>query len=278
MRFHPAIAPPAGPGNEAWWFLFHGDRLLVETPGEAAGIPCWPDPPGRGVRPVRTQFLGTLDGRPCFSGELTGSAAPEGTEFRPLRSLLGILPDELFSLASRAFQVMDWDRNHQYCGTCGMRTAPVEGERAKACTRCGIQYFPRVTPVVIVAVVRDRKILLAHSRRFPAVFYSVLAGFVEAGETFEECLLREVREETGIEVGNLRYFGSQPWPFPHSLMVGFTAEYAGGELVPEEKEIVQAGWFGAGEVPRLQIPRHGTIARDLIEWFLAKYGDGGEGG
>jgi NAD+ diphosphatase len=260
------------------WFLFHGDRLLLETRGEAAGVPFWPDPAGRGVRPVRRQYLGTLDGRPCFSGELDGSAAPEATEFRPLRSLLGILPEELFSLAGRAFQVMDWDRTHQYCGICGMRTEPVEGERAKACTRCGIQFFPRVTPAVIVAVVRDRKLLLAHARRFPAVFYSVLAGFVEAGETFEECVSREVREEAGIEVGNPRYFGSQPWPFPHSLMVGFTAEYAGGELVLEEKEIVQAGWFGPEEVPRLQIPRQGTIARELIEWFLAKYGDAGERG
>jgi NAD+ diphosphatase len=278
MRFLSAVVPPPGSGGEAWWFLFHGDRLLVETRGEDVGVPFWSDPAGRLAPPVRTQFLGTLDGRPCFSGELDRPAAPAGTEFRPLRSLLGILPEDLFSLAGRAFQIMHWDRTHQYCGMCGMRTEPVEGERAKGCARCGIQFFPRVTPAVIVAVVRDRKILLAHARRSPAVFYSVLAGFVEAGETFEECVRREVREETGIEVGNIRYFGSQPWPFPHAMMVGFTAEYAGGDLVLEEKEIVQAGWFGPDEVPRLQIPRHGTIARELIGWFLAKCGDGGKRG
>jgi len=268
MRFLPAVVPPPGLGSEAWWFLYHGDRLLVETRGEAAGIPFWSDPAGRGVRTVRAQYLGTLDGRPCFSGELDGPAAPEGAGFRPLRSLLGILPDELFSLAGRAFQVVDWDRTHQYCGICGMRTEPVEGERAKGCARCGIQFFPRVAPAVIVAVVRDRKILLAQARRFPSAFYSVLAGFVEPGETFEECVRREVREEVGIEVTNLRYFGSQPWPFPHQLMVGFTAEHAGGDLAIEEKEIIRAGWFDADEIARLEVPRHGTIARRLIEWFL----------
>ncbi len=272
MRFCPAIVQSRGPATEAWWFLFHGDRLLVDTTGETEQIPRWNDPAEREVRPVRTQYLGTMDGVPCFSGELAAAVAPDGAAFRPLRSLLGVLSDELFSLAGRAFQVMDWDRSHRYCGSCGRPTEPAEGERAKICPRCGIQFFPRVTPAVIVAVVRGRKILLAHARRFPTVFYSILAGFVEPGETFEECIAREVREETGIEVANLRYFGSQPWPFPHSLMVGFTAEYAGGELVLEEKELVEAGWFGAEEVRQLQIPRRGTIARQLIDWFLETQG------
>jgi len=278
MHILPQIAPPAGSDGDAWWFLFHDDRLLLEVAGAAAGIPRGPVPSGRGVSPVRRQYLGTLDDVPCFEGELVGPEAPEGTVLRPLRSLLGVLPEELFSLAGRAFQIMEWDRNHQYCGRCGMPTEPMDGERAKACTACGLQFFPRVTPAVIVAVVRGGKLLLAHARRFPTVFYSVLAGFVESGETFEECVAREVREETGIEVANLRYFGSQPWPFPHSLMVGFIAEYAGGELSLEEKEIVQAGWFGPDEVARLQIPRHGTIARELIEWFLAGHGDDGRAG
>ena len=270
MLFLPGVVPPPTLSDNAWWFLFHGDRLLAEARGAEVAIPRWASAEDAGLSPVRTQFLGTLDGAPCYSGELAGEVGPEGTSFRALRPLLGVLPEEMFSLAGRAFQVMDWDRTHQYCGKCGGRTDPLEGERGRACAGCGLHFFPRVTPAVIVAVVKDGKILLAQSSRFPAAFYSVLAGFVEPGETFEECVRREIREEVGIEVENLRYFGSQPWPFPHSLMVGFTALFAGGDLVLEEKEIVRAGWFDPEEVLRLRIPPHGTIARRLIDRFLAE--------
>jgi NAD+ diphosphatase len=268
VQFLPAVTPPPVTTYEAWWFLFHGDRLLVETCGDAVAVPRGQLPGVRGLRPMRTQYLGTLDGVPCYSGELAEPTEPEGTTFRGLRSLLGALPDPLFSLAGRAYQIVDWERTHLYCGKCGGPTQPLDGERARTCPGCGMHFFPRVAPAVIVAVVRDRKILLAQARRFPSAFYSVLAGFVEPGETFEECVRREVREEVGIEVTNLRYFGSQPWPFPHQLMVGFTAEHAGGDLAIEEKEILRAGWFDADEIARLEVPRHGTIARRLIEWFL----------
>lgn len=269
MPFIPAVVPPASMDRPAWWFLFHEDRLLVEVRGGSVSIPRCAGLPDGVPRPVRTQYLGALDDDPCFSGELAGPDAPDGMALRPLRPLLGALPDPLFALAGRAFQVMDWDRSHRYCGKCGGPTEPAQGERAKACPRCGIHFFPRVAPAVIVAVVRDRKLLLARARRFSTTMVSVLAGFVEPGETFEECVRREVREEAGIEVANLRYFGSQPWPFPHSLMVAFTAEYAGGDLVLDEKEIVEAGWFGPGEISGLRIPVRGTIARELIDWFLA---------
>jgi NAD+ diphosphatase len=270
VHFIPAVTAPPETNRKAWWFLFHGDRLMVETCGEEVTVPHGLLPGTGGLQPIRVQYLGTLDGVPCYGGELAEPVEADGTTFRGLRSLLGALPDPLFSLAGRAYQVVDWERTNQYCGKCGGLTEPLDGERARSCPGCGIHFFPRVTPAVIVAVVRDRKILLAHAHRFPSAFYSVLAGFVEPGESFEECVRREVREEVGIEVTNLRYFGSQPWPFPHSLMVGFTAEHAEGELAIEEKEIVHAGWFGADEIPRLQVPRHGTIARRLIEWFLAR--------
>ncbi|MGE5284784.1 MAG: NAD(+) diphosphatase [Actinomycetota bacterium] len=269
MLFLPAVVPPSPLFDNAWWFLFHGDLLLVQVRGADVAIPRWASTEEAGLLPVRTQFLGSLDGVPCYSGELAGEVGPEGTSFQALRPLLRVLPEEIFSLAGRAYQVMDWDRTHQYCGKCGGRTDPLEGERGRSCPACGLHFFPRVTPAIIVAVVRDGKILLAQSTRFPAAFYSVLAGFVEPGETFEECVRREIREEVGIEVESLRYFGSQPWPFPHSLMVGFTASFAGGDLVLEEKEIVRAGWFGPEEVRRLRIPHHGTIARRMIDRFLA---------
>lgn len=270
MRFEPAINPPQEPCPEALWCLFHGDRLLLSVRGESVSIPTFRNPDTLGLQPVRSQYLGTLDGVPCFSGEAAGPSAPDDMAWRPLRPLLGVLSDDLFSLAGRAFQIMDWDRTTQFCGRCGKPTTPVPGERAKACPDCGSHFYPRINPAVIVAVVRDHRLLLAQARRFPNAFHSVLAGFVEPGETLEECLRREVREEVGIEVANLRYFGSQPWPFPGQLMVGFTAEYAGGELVLEEKEIASAAWFTPEEIATLNIPRQETIARQLIGWFLGR--------
>ena len=141
------------------------------------------------------------------------------------------------------------------------------GERALQCTACGYLSYPRISPAVIVAVVRGKSILLARARRFPPGMYSVLAGFVEPGETLEECVVREVREETGVEVKNIRYFASQPWPFPHSLMVAFTAEHASGEIRVDPEEIVDAGWYTVENFPHVPDPM--TVARRLIDWFAA---------
>jgi NAD+ diphosphatase len=268
MRFVPAIDPPHVPCPGAYWCLFHGDRLLVALAGDVPSIPRISAPSDLGLTAVRTQYLGTLDSVPCFSGEVVEAADPPGTEWRPLRPLLGAFDDETFALAGRAFQVMDWARTSRYCGRCGTATVPVPGERATACESCGIHFFPRISPAVIVAIVRDDRLLLATAKRFPNAFHSVLAGFVEPGETLEGCIAREVREEVGIEVTDIRYFGSQPWPFPGQLMIGFTARHAGGEIVPEEKEIVSAGWFTREEAATMNLPRPQSISRQLIGWFL----------
>jgi NAD+ diphosphatase len=142
-------------------------------------------------------------------------------------------------------------------------------ERAKTCPACGLNSYPRLSPAVIVAVVKDDKLLLATSPRFRSSFWSVLAGFVEPGETLEDCVVREVEEEVGITVRNVRYFGSQPWPFPDSLMLGFTAEYAKGEIKTDGMEIVEADWFGADNLPN--VPPSVSIARRLIDWFVENY-------
>ena len=222
-----------------------------------------------GLEAVRLHFLGSLDGEACYAAEVAEDTdPPAGMVFSGLRNLFDSLDDTLYRLAVVAVQVVDWDRLHQFCGRCGERTDYKEGVRAKECGRCGLISFPRLSPAVIVAVERGKKLLLARANRFPTQFYSVLAGFVEPGETLEEAVAREVKEEVGIEVTNIRYFGSQPWPFPDSLMIGFTAQYAGGEICIDRTEIVDAGWFEADELPSL--PGKISIARRLIDWFVEK--------
>jgi NAD+ diphosphatase len=189
-------------------------------------------------------------------------------DFKDLRQVYGLLEEDLFVLGGRAVQIVEWDRTHQYCGRCGSRTHTKETERAKVCPQCGLHNFPRLSPAIIVAVERGDEILLARSAHFPQGMFSVLAGFVEPGETIEECVVREVKEEVGITVGNIRYFGSQPWPFPHSLMLGFTAEYVAGELKLDPTEIAEAGWFRADALP--SIPGRISIAGRLIKWFVEK--------
>ncbi len=160
---------------------------------------------------------------------------------------------------------MEWDLSHRFCGRCGAATVLKEGEQARECPACRSLSYPRISPAVIVAVVRGDRILLARAARSPPGLYSVLAGYVEPGETLEECVRREVREETGIEVANLRYFASQPWPFPHSLMIAFTAEHASGEIAVDGVEILDAGWYRADGLPGIPGPM--TVARRLIDWF-----------
>ncbi len=177
-------------------------------------------------------------------------------------------------IAGRAIQLVAFDRTNQFCGQCGSRTVDQEHERAKRCPECGLIVYPRLSPAIIIAVTRRIEgrlhILLARNHRFPTGRFSVLAGYVEPGETLEECAAREVCEEVGIDLANIRYFGSQPWPFPNSLMIGFTAEYAGGEIKLEESELADARWFPADELPGMPPPF--TIARQLIDWFVQEAG------
>jgi NAD+ diphosphatase len=203
----------------------------------------------------------------CLPEELVLS---DGYAWKGLRELFGQVDEDLVWVAGRAGQLVHWHRNHRFCGRCGSPTQDHAEERAKICPGCGLINHPRVSPAIIVAVVKDRQLLLAHSTRFPAKFYSVLAGFVEPGESLEECVQREVFEEVGVRVGNIRYFGSQPWPFPDSLMVAFTADYAGGEIRVDSVEIADAGWFSADGLPA--IPPRISIARKLIDWFVTAYG------
>jgi len=262
------------PGAEPEFFIFafRGDRLLVSAGGGGIPVPLAGSAGELGIREVFSREIGSFDGRRCLAvGVAPEAEAPEGVAFRDLRSLLGgdgAVDEAFFAMAGRAKQVVEWDRTHRFCGRDGAQTVEVEGETARRCPECGTSYYPRISPAVIVLVRRGDEALLARSPQFPKGMYSALAGFVEPGETLEGCVRREVGEEVGIEVGEVRYFASQPWPFPNSLMVGFFAEYAGGELEPDPAEIEDAGWFAADGLPG--IPPRPTIARALIEAFLAE--------
>ncbi|MCP4400876.1 MAG: NAD(+) diphosphatase [bacterium] len=268
MYFAPSVTAPEDLSLEAWWCIFQENRLLVNQREDSIDLPSARELAELGVEALRTQYLGTLDERPCYSAEVEANSVLNlpGFSWLDLRKLFYSLPEELFLLAGRAFQVMNWERTHQYCGQCGQLTQPSGHERARVCPQCGLTQYPRISPAIIVAISNGRSILLAHAPRFPEGLYSVLAGFVEAGETFEECVRREVQEEVGVEVTDIRYFGSQPWPFPHSLMVGFTAAYAGGEICVDREEILDAAWFQADNLPA--IPGPYSIARQLIDNFV----------
>lgn len=259
--FISGVAPPEEV-QSSLWFAFAGNKLLVRQVGNRYEIPTAID-----LVPIRTQYLGQLGDRSCFSAELAkDTIPPEGFALLGLRDLYGNLNEEEFAIAGRAVQIVEWDRTHQFCGHCATPMTQLPNERAKRCPKCGLVNYPRLSPAMIVLVSRDEEILLARAHRFPTGMYSVLAGFVEPGESLEETVVREVREEVGVEVKNIRYFGSQPWPFPNSLMIGFMAEYAGGSIALEEKEIADAKWFHKNSLP--PIPPRISIARKLIDAFV----------
>ena len=268
MQFKMSVKPDweVKEGN-AYFFVFNKDQLLLFFEENEYRLPGKRDLIALDLQDINRHYLGTLGENPCYAVDLSlGENIPGEASYTGLREVFGLIDEELFKVASHAYQILHWDRTHQFCSICSARTGYVSGERAKVCMECGSIYYPRIAPAVIVAVSKGNKLLLARNKRFKHNFYSVIAGFVEAGESLEECLVREVKEETGIEVKNITYFGSQSWPFPNSLMIGFTAEYAGGELNLDGKEIADAGWFSPESFP--QIPGPVSIARQLIDAFV----------
>jgi NAD+ diphosphatase len=256
-----AAALPAAPAALA--FAFAQAKLLVCGDERTPTVPLIGDLDRAGV-PGERHYLGRLDGIDCIAITLADDAQPPaGMQFAGLRSLFLRIPEPILATAARAFQVVEWDRTHRFCGRCGSRTQDKEGERAKLCPSCGYTAYPRISPAMMVLVTRGSELLLARANRFPGAMYSALAGFVESGESIEDCIHREVREEVGVEVGDLRYFASQSWSFPHSLMIAYTARYAGGELRPDPAEIADVRWFGVDALPDLPSPV--SIARRLID-------------
>jgi NAD+ diphosphatase len=268
-RFQPAPVAPEPPPAEALCFCVRGAEVLVFEVDGATAVPSLDELEQLGLA-SSLHYLGALDSTAYYAVPLDAEAEPPtGMTFHGLRPLAALLPEELFGIAGRAVQIVEWDDTHRFCGRCGTPTERAQNDRAKRCPACGLLAFPRVAPAVIVRVTRAEEILLGRNRRFPEPIYSVIAGFVEPGESLEDTVAREVHEEAGVEIRDVRYFGSQPWPFPHQLMVGFTAEYASGEIRIDEEELVHAAWFPRNDLPRL--PPGFSIARRLIDdWLRAE--------
>jgi len=252
-----------------WWFVLRGREVLLDADG---GIPCGASPLVPAVG--RVQRLGELDGLPCYAVDLPGdAAAPAGAAFVDPKPQLDRLTQCAGSMLARALEIAEWDRAHRFCGACGAPTVQRGAAIVRVCTNeaCRREHFPRVSPVVIVAVERGDEILLGRSHHFPPGLYSVLAGFVDAGESAEEAAHREIFEETRLQIGDLRYFASQPWPFPHSLMLGYQARYVSGEIVCAPDEIEDAAFFRFDRLPST-FPLRATVAHWLIRDFCRRHG------
>jgi NAD+ diphosphatase len=222
----------------------------------------------QGLKVFADHGVGFYEGQPVHLLEVSNSDPVPDCSWQALRPLMLERDHETFRMLGYAAQIGTWARQHRFCGACGSPTQPLANERASHCAACELHYYPRISPCMIVLVTRGDEVLLARSPGFPPGLYSTLAGFVEPGESMEECVIREIREEVGIEVSNIKYMASQSWPYPHSMMFGFHAEYSTGEIVPQPEEIEDARWFNLNALPQLSSQR--SISRYLIELYLAR--------
>jgi NAD+ diphosphatase len=232
------------------WFCVRGGKVLVSDRTEFGG---------------EHHFLGALDGVACWAEHVPDDVPDDGA-FVDLYSLFGRVDETEWAIAGRAVQIVDWAHSHRFCGRCGTATVHSGNDRSMACPACKLLAFPRLAPAIITLVTRGDEALLARGVQFRSPMFSCLAGFVEPGETLEQAVAREVHEEVGVTVDNIRYWGSQPWPFPHSLMLGFQADWVAGDIVIDPVEIAEAAWFTRDAVPN--IPPRISIARKLIDLWL----------
>ena len=251
--------------------VFRGHQLLVDFAGApTAGPSAW----RAGVAALRTLDFPVPTGEAWTVVEVERAIeAPDGHAFQHLKSLLDTLAEDRLALAARALELLEFDRAHRFCGACGAPTTPRTDPPARRCSApdCGREHYPRVSPVVIVAVERGSEILLGRSPHFPPGLYSALAGFVDAGESAEQAVHREIHEETGLRIGKLRYFASQPWPFPHALMLGYQAEYEGGDIICAPDEIEDARFFHVDALPAV-FPTRYAMASLLLRDFCLRHG------
>ncbi|WP_432455815.1 MULTISPECIES: NAD(+) diphosphatase [unclassified Agarivorans] len=254
-----------------WWFFTCGEQILVIAQGERLPYGDIDDLPLPALEFSRVEQFASYKGEPCLRLELEHPQDLGMGEWVDLRSSMSLLNSQLFNLVGKAQQFALFLKTHQFCGCCGHAMTRVDWELAMLCSACGFRAYPRVSPCIIVLISHGSQLLLANHRRHQKQaqpIYTAIAGFVEAGETLEQTVHRETHEETGLKLKNLRYWKSQPWAFPHSLMAAYFAEYADGELKIDRRELADAQWFEANDLPHL--PPLGTVARDMIEHWLAQ--------
>lgn len=269
--FVPAFSSPAA--SHQGYYVVLTDNYQLLTAGEQPWQPMPADTwRFSGIVPEVRHHIGLYRDRACYVVKVRAeSTLPPGYRWVFLRQLLveGSIADTEFDTVGAGLQLLNWDQSHQFCGRCGAATSADSRERARVCDRCEIRYYPRISPCVMALITRGEECLLAHHKHSPAGFYSALAGFIEPGETVENALHREVAEEVSLSVTNLRYFASQPWPFPGQLMIGYYADYHSGEIVVDEEEIAEARWFHYRDLPR--VPPIGSLSGKLIQAFVQQF-------
>jgi NAD+ diphosphatase len=277
-QYIPENRPTYNISDKSYWFIFNSSKMLTDVENSfgnsgISAIPFLENLEDLGIVSQRKIYLGKLQDHPCYAVEVSNDMADDdvvkGMLFQNLIPLYSILDEDIFLLAGKAIQLLNWDKNHQFCGKCGTSTHTKDDQMAKICPECGFTSFTRLSPAVITAIIKDGKLLMARNTYSHPNRYGLIAGFLEAGETLEEAVQRETAEEVGLKVKNIRYFGSQPWPFPNSLMIAFTAEYESGTINVDENEISDASWFDADKLPR--IPPKASITRELIDWYMENY-------
>jgi len=259
-----AFAAPGSAGSSA---------PTASSPAAGSSVPMQGSLPtldSSSALPADPEDSFVLPGGDSVRRHAVGALAPEGWEWLPLRTVIRELPEALWAPAAKAMAFANWRSATRFCGVCGSPTRDKEDELARQCSACGQLFFPRISPAILAVVRKDGRLLLARNARSTTGFWSLIAGFVEPGETFEDCVRREVMEEVGIEVEVDGYLGSQPWPFPDQLMLGFAARWKAGELKPDGDEIAEAGWFGPTDHP--PIPGQGSLSRRLIDGALGEMG------
>ena len=254
--------------NTCGWFVFCNNQLLIEKKSDGYHIPSGKEPPVEVPEGNTIHTIGNINGMTAKTYAV--SEPVEGTEedlhmMKDLRASFSVLPLEEYKMAGKASQILTWDKNSRYCPACGVPTVQT-GPIVKKCPQCHQEIYPRISPAIIVLIKKGDSVLLVHARNFRGTFKGLVAGFLEPGETLEQCVHREVMEETQLRIKNLKYFDSQPWPYPSGIMVGYTAEYESGIIKLQDEELNTGAFYDRDHLPEL--PQKLSIARRMIDAWL----------